>query len=212
MLFDRLQKLLEGPSGDKKMRPIHYLIILLCLGATLMLFTDFLAVDRQPDDASRSEMGNGPPGNEEPEAEPVLGRSEPDIIREYENAYETRLEEMLEAVVGVGEVEVMVNLDSTPELVTGKNTNVRNSTTKERDKDQATRDRQDMSRDEEVVVIQGEDQDQPIIVKKRKPQVRGVLVVAKGAENVQVRTWIAKAVGTLLDVPIYKVTILPKKG
>lgn len=45
-----------------------------------------------------------------------------------------------------------------------------------------------------------------------KPRVRGVLVVAKGADNIQVKAWITEAVQKVLDVPAYKISILPKKG
>jgi len=106
----------------------------------------------------------------------------------------------------------MVNLDSTPELVVGKNTNTRSSTNQETDKERATRNQNDQSRDEQVVVVQGGKQDQPVILKTLKPKVRGVLVVAKGADNIQVKAWITEAVQKVLDVPAYKISILPKKG
>jgi stage III sporulation protein AG len=121
------------------------------------------------------------------------------------------LKEILEKVVGVGDVEVMVNLDSTPELVVEKNRDIRSSATQETDKDKATRNQSEQSRSEQAIVISGK-QEQPVVLKTLKPKVRGVLVVAKGAENVQVKAWIMEAVQKALDVPIYKISILPKKG
>jgi len=109
-------------------------------------------------------------------------------------------------------VDVMVNLESTPELVVEKNRNIRSSTNQEMDKEKATRNQNDQSRDEQLVIIQGGKQDQPVVVKTLKPRVRGVLVVAKGADNIQVKAWITEAVQKVLDVPAYKISILPKKG
>ncbi|MFM1653070.1 stage III sporulation protein AG [Brevibacillus sp. B_LB10_24] len=200
-----------GQKNQKKMRPIHYFIILLGLGIVAMIFTDFLSV--QPDSPLPGSFNQAEPPTGEQASLPALGGTPgKDQIREYENLYETRLEEMLEGVIGVGKVEVMVNLDSTPEIVVEKNSNSRTAATKETDKDRATRDQTDQSKDEQVVVIQGSKQDQPIVVKTLKPKVRGVLVVAKGADNIQVKAWITEAVQKVLDVPAYRISILPKKG
>jgi stage III sporulation protein AG len=181
----------------------------------IMILTDFLQVERdQPLGLGGMESDVlAPTVNENETAAPALGGGRaPDLIAEYENMYETQLSEILSAVTGVGEVEVMVNLESTPELVMEKNTSASSSSNQETDKDKATRNQNEQSRDEEVVIIQGDKQDQPVVVKTMKPRVRGVLVVAKGADNIQVKAWITEAVQKVLDVPAYKISILPKKG
>ncbi|WP_228728139.1 stage III sporulation protein AG [Brevibacillus composti] len=212
-MLGKLKQLLESNGDKKKMKPIHYFIVIAGIGMAIMILTDFLSVGRdQPQGFGLgSNEATGPPAGEQ--TVPALGgASPPDLIREYENMYETQLKEILTSVVGVGDVEVMVNLDSTPELVVEKNRNIRSSTNQETDKDRATRNQNDQSRDEQVVVVQGGKQDQPVVLKTLKPKVRGVLVVAKGAENIQVKAWITEAVQKVLDVPAYKISILPKKG
>lgn len=213
-MLAKLKKLWEGEGGNKKLKPLHYFIVILGIGVAAMILTDFLRVEKD------RPLGFGVSGNEAPgppagdsSSTPAIGGSPaPDIIAEYENIYETQLRDILTNVVGVGEVEVMVNLESTPELVVAENRNIRSSTNQEMDKERATRNQNDQTRDEEVVVIQGGKQDQPVVVKTLKPRVRGVLVVAKGAENIQVKAWITEAVQKVLDVPAYKISILPKKG
>ncbi|EST56182.1 stage III sporulation protein AG [Brevibacillus panacihumi W25] len=213
-MLEKLKKWWEGDGGGaKKLKPIHYFIVVLGIGLAIMILTDFLRVEKdQPlGFGSLDNDSTGPPASEL--ASPAMGQAPvPDVIAEYENIYETQLREILSTVVGVGAVEVMVNLDSTPELIVEKNTNSRSSTNQETDKDKATRNQNDQSRDEEVVIVQGGKQDQPVIVKTMKPRVRGVLVVAKGADNIQVKAWITEAVQKVLDVPVYKISILPKKG
>lgn len=225
-MLAKLKKLWEGDGGNKKLKPIHYFIVILGIGIATMILTDFLSVEKdQPLGFVSSDGGGAPPdangggggwfggGDEADPSTPAIGGSPaPDIIAEYENIYATQLRDILVNVVGVGEVEVMVNLESTPELVVGTNSNVRSSTNQEMDKDKATRNQNDQSRDSEVVIIQGGKQDQPVILKTLKPRVRGVLVVAKGADNIQVKAWITEAVQKVLDVPAYKISILPKKG
>lgn len=208
------KKIVVGSKGkSQKLKPLHYFIVILGIGVAIMILTDFLRVEKdQP--LGFGDIGNeapGPPGGDS--TSQVLGGSPTtDIIAEYENIYETQLRDILASVVGVGEVEVMVNLESTPELVVEKNRNIRSSTNQEMDKEKATRNQNDQSRDEQVVIVQGGKQDAPVIVKTLKPKVRGVLVVAKGADNIQVKAWITEAVQKVLDVPAYKISILPKKG
>ncbi|MBO8163140.1 MAG: stage III sporulation protein AG [Brevibacillus sp.] len=210
-MLSKLKQLLGNTPGDKQLKPIHYLILLLSIGAAVMIFTDFLSVERDPPAESEHYAAARPDG--EPPAAPALGSSVgSDVIQEYENIYETQLAEILEAVIGVGQVEVMVNLDSTPEVIVEKNRDTRSATTKETDRENATRNQIDQSRNEQVVVVQGTKQEHPVVVKTVKPKVRGVLVVAKGAENIQVKAWILEAVQKVLDVPAYKISVLPKKG
>lgn len=213
-----LRKLLQSEPNQKKMRPIHYFIVLLGIGIAFMIFTDFLAVKSETFGEDGTGFGSSGviTGSEQSQtnapSSPTLGSSpENNVIREYENMYETQLKEILETVVGVDKVEVMVNLDSTPELVVEKNRNSRSANTQEVDKDKATRNQSDQSRDEQVVVLSAK-QEQPVVLKTLKPKVRGVLVVAKGAENIQVKAWITEAVQKALEVPAYKISILPKKG
>ncbi|WJQ83920.1 stage III sporulation protein AG [Brevibacillus brevis] len=208
------KKIVVGSKGkNQKLKPLHYFIVILGIGVAIMILTDFLRVEKdQP--LGFGDIGSeaqGSPGGDA--TSQVLGGSPTtDIIAEYENIYETQLREILASVVGVGEVQVMVNLESTPELVVEKNRNIRSSTNQEMDKEKATRNQNDQSRDEQVVIVQGGKQDAPVIVKTLKPKVRGVLVVAKGADNIQVKAWITEAVQKVLDVPAYKISILPKKG
>ena len=50
-----------------------------------------------------------------------------------------------------------------------------------------------------------------LFLQTKKPEIRGVLVVAKGAENIQVKKWIIEAVTRALDVPSHRVAVMPKK-
>ena len=70
---------------------------------------------------------------------------------------------------------------------------------------------QDTSTDEQVVIIRNGEKEVPIIVGEIKPEIRGVLVVAKGAENIQVKKWIIEAVTRSLGVPSHRVAVMPKK-
>lgn len=49
------------------------------------------------------------------------------------------------------------------------------------------------------------------MISKEKPAVAGVLVVAEGVENVQVKAWVVEAVSRVLDVAPHRVSVMPKK-
>ena len=69
----------------------------------------------------------------------------------------------------------------------------------------------DQSEEEQLVIIREGDKEVPIVLETKKPQVRGVLVVAKGAENVQIEKRIIESVTKLLDVPSHRVSVMPRK-
>ncbi|NUJ69844.1 stage III sporulation protein AG, partial [Pseudoalteromonas sp. 2102] len=70
---------------------------------------------------------------------------------------------------------------------------------------------QDESTDEKIVIVRKGDEETPLVLQTRKPEIRGVLVVAKGADQVQVKKWIVEAVTRTLNVPSHRVAVLPKK-
>lgn len=198
----------NGEEGEKRINIFQKLLVLAGIGAAVMIFSSFLT-SRQ--DAVPLQNTN-PPVNEQAVFASKDKSSSDMSMADYESFYENQLQEILEEVIGIGEVSVMVNLESTEEVIVEKDINVKNQQTKEVDKDRATRDITDTSRDEKVVLVQGERGEQPIVVKRVKPKVRGVLVVAKGAENMKVKAWITEAVQKSLHVEPHKISILPKRG
>lgn len=65
--------------------------------------------------------------------------------------------------------------------------------------------------DEKVVIYNVGNDEQPLILKTIKPEVRGVIIVVDGAENLQLKAMIIDAVQKFLDIPSYKIALLPKK-
>ncbi|MFK4997693.1 stage III sporulation protein AG [Bacillus sp. N9] len=135
-----------------------------------------------------------------------------DEMKQLEDQYENQLKEALEGIVGVSHVSVVVHVGSTEQKVFEKNTILRNQTTSEEDKEGGTRQIEDQSQEEELVLINEGERDTPVVKEIRKPEIKGVLIVAGGAENIQVKKWIIEAVTRLLDVPSHKVAVIPKKS
>ena len=60
---------------------------------------------------------------------------------------------------------------------------------------------EDQSQEDQLVTVRDGDEEVPVIIETKKPVIRGVLVVAGGAENMTVKNWIIEAVTRVLDVP-----------
>ncbi|GAE36337.1 stage III sporulation protein AG [Halalkalibacter akibai] len=205
-----LQNLFKKSGGGKKKKlPLHYILLLGCVGLALMITGNLLT------NPAGDEEQSLPVFNEEQEDdEPVFKRSssvEPNSMQDYEMRYENQLKEILEQMVGISDVSVMVNLAETERNVYERNVNEKQQNTDETDREGGTRKVEDLSRDEQIVITRNGDKEVPILVQTEKPTIRGVLVVAKGVENAQVKSWVIEAVSRGLDVPTHRVSVMPKK-
>ena len=205
-----LEKLLgKNDKGDvKKPHLFRWLILLGLAGALLMVLNQMTVKEVDPIQSGRA----SPVLNEDANS-PAMGTEskERTTFREYEQAYETELKELLQKIVGVGNVEVMVTIDSTEELVVEKSLKQTRQTTNERDQTGATRQITDVTNSGEVVLLQVSGDEKPIVIQYIKPKIRGVAVVAEGAENLTVKKLLLEAVERGLDVPINRISILPRK-
>lgn len=129
---------------------------------------------------------------------------------EMETSYEKELEDMLNKIQGVSEAEVMVNLDSTNIHVYEKNLIKGSQTTEESDQHGGDRTVEDQTEESQVVLVRQGDREVPLLVQTKKPEVRGVFVIAKGAENKTVENWIVESVSRVLDVPTHRISVMPK--
>jgi stage III sporulation protein AG len=193
------------PSSNSPLRSFRWLFILGLTGAALMIITSFISVEQEVMPIPKS----GP--NADQQAFIGKNSEEPMTMSDYEEMYEAELREILQEIVGVGAVSVMVTIESTEEIVVKENVNSRKSTTEEKDKQGATRLITDIQNDGQVVIYNAQQGEKPIIIKTIKPQIRGILIVAKGAENVRIEKMITDAVRKSLSVPAYRISVLPKK-
>ncbi|MDE3839542.1 stage III sporulation protein AG [Bacillus methanolicus] len=201
----------EGHS-EKKPGKYHYLLLVLLFGAAIMLISNML----YSGNASTPDMQvfNNKEANKAEEV-PAFGQKKSEkksLMQHYEEAYETQLKEALEGILGVDDVTVVVNVDATEKQILEKNFVTQSQTTTETDREGGTRKVEDASKDEQLVIVRNGEKEIPIVVETKKPEIRGVLVVAKGADNIQIKKWIIEAVTRVLDVPSHRVAVMPKKS
>lgn len=130
------------------------------------------------------------------------------------NALEKDLENKIQATLarmdGVGQVQVTVTLETGLKNEYVRNQNTTKRTSKETDKESGTRETTEVNENNQVVIPNGASQ--PAIVMEERPEIAGVLIVAEGARNAQVREAIHASARTLLNIPAAKISVQPMGG
>ncbi|MGM0471564.1 MAG: hypothetical protein ACQEQI_04695 [Bacillota bacterium] len=125
-----------------------------------------------------------------------------------ESLMEQKLAEILSNLSGVGEVKVDITLDSGTEYKYVRDVDTSSKNTQEHE----GREAHQKSKREEVVVIRNQSGAEEAVVKQEiKPRIRGVVVVAQGAEVSQIKANLVAAVKVGLGVETHKIVILPMK-
>lgn len=130
---------------------------------------------------------------------------------EIEKELKFELKNILQQTDGVGRVEVMIYFASGEEQVPALNINDSTNATEEIDTEGGRRQTTQKNNGSTVVITNDGDKSQPLIVKKNKPKVTGVLVVAEGAEDKVTEYRIRKAVTNLFNIPDNQVNVYPMK-
>ncbi|MBA4535775.1 stage III sporulation protein AG [Bacillus aquiflavi] len=198
-------------SKQGKRNKYHYLLLVILFGAAIMLIGNLIPSGNQKSTDDIPVIKGEKDIKEELPAFGQKNSKDNEIITAYEKAYENQLKEALEKMIGVEDVTVVVNIDATEKKVLEKNTVTQSQTTDETDQEGGKRKVEDQSKDEQVVIIRNGEKEVPIVLETKKPEIRGVLVVAKGADHIQVKKWIIEAVTRVLDVPSHRVAVMPKK-
>ncbi|WP_440895822.1 stage III sporulation protein AG [Amphibacillus sp. Q70] len=204
--FKKMLDWLNNQQSNRKLTKSNYLIILACIGIILLIISQWFTSSNQ------TEVGDGNQSAvlDEEKTETFANKDVNDPLFDLEQAYQSDLSEMLEKIAGISEVEVMVNLEATGEKVYEKNLIVGTQTTVESDQGGGTRNIDDLTEEQQVVIIRQGDTEVPLIVQSKKPEVRGVLVVADGVEQIQLKQWATEAVSRVLDVAPHRVSIMPR--
>lgn len=213
----------ENTSSDKEQSqhsPFKltrkYVLALLGLGVCWMIASSLFANSTGKTNSMLSPIStetSGSPKNNDEAVETLKlgGEKSSGSINDFENKYEQQLTETLNQMAGVSKVKVEVNVDGSEKNVYQLNRTDRTQQTEEVDKQGGKRNIEDESHDTQLVVINDGEKEIPVIVETEMPDIKGVLIIAKGAENLEVKNMIREAVTRLLDVPSHRVAVLPKK-
>ncbi|SHM51586.1 stage III sporulation protein AG [Caldanaerovirga acetigignens] len=130
-------------------------------------------------------------------------------IQLFQSVIEKRLEQILSQIEGAGRVKVMVTLESEGYVEPAYNSIDNKRVTEENDSEGGVRSITEIQANKQVVLLNKGGKEEPLLVKKIEPTVKGVLIVAEGGNSSQIVDRITKATSTLLGIPLYKIKVLP---
>lgn len=188
MDFKKLMDYFKG--GNKKKNLFTNIIILGLIGVLVVIVSSFFS---STDSLLTSQ-------NSKKQETKIENESSSQNIENYETSVENKLKNTLEDMDGVGKVQIMLYFESGEEQVPAFNVNKSTSTIDETDNSGGKRTTTQNSDGDTVVMSKDGDKESPLILKKYKPKVTGVCIVAEGAENEATKLSITNAVVDLFGI------------
>lgn len=194
-----INRFLKG--GNKKL--LLNLAIIILAGILLMLISDIVG------NLTKKKAPVKDSGNVEVNTNSALPVSK--TGNDYEDTLKNDLASTLSQIQGVGRISVMIYFETGEESVPGVNKNNNSKKTEEKDTEGGTRNTiEDVNGETTVILNKGSDTE-PFIVKKVKPKIGGVMIVAEGADNIAIKEQLLNSVRTLLNIPASKVAVMTMK-
>lgn len=130
----------------------------------------------------------------------------------YQYQMEEKVRKVLSTMEGVGNVEVLLTLQSSEELVVEKDTRIVRDNADETGEN-GTLTSQSVDSEETTVFSQaGSSASEPYVIKTIQPKVEGVLVIAEGAGSGEVNKNITEAIQVLFGIESHKIKVAKMKS
>jgi len=120
---------------------------------------------------------------------------------------EMKLKQKLSAIKGAGKVEVMITYKSGKEYVPALSQVESSTVTKEQDASGGVRTVTQSEQNNEPVTMNDSSGAKPLILKEIEPEIKGVIVIAEGADDLGVRIELRRAVQTALGLNANQVEV-----
>ncbi len=136
------------------------------------------------------------------------------IAQEYAAGLETRLEQLLSGIEGVGRADVMVTLEGGVEYVyaqeeTRGNDTVRQPAGSQTGEEEAVTVSSRENVEQRYIIVETEyGKREALVLTEREPSVRGVVVVCDGADDIRVQQKLTTVVTTALGIPSTRVCVV----
>ena len=136
--------------------------------------------------------------------------SRDDVISDIQHLIQNDLESALESIQGISNVQVLVQLDASSLKVYEQNTITGYQRTEETDQGGGTRNVEDETIEQQTVILRKNNSEEPLLIQTKMPDIRGVLVIAEGVDQIQRKQMIVEAVSRLLDISTHRISVMPK--
>lgn len=131
-------------------------------------------------------------------------------IANYAAELESRLSKTLSQIEGAGSVDVMITLDGSSQLILAYDTESRTNSTDNTTSSGTSTKSNNTTTNSTPIIITKNGQSEPLILSEIMPNIKGVVVVCEGANNIRVKLNILQAVQALLGVSSGQIEIFVK--
>jgi stage III sporulation protein AG len=131
-------------------------------------------------------------------------------IAQIEDSLAQQVSSTLKEIEGVGSVVVSISLETGYKQEYAQNITSDSSTIKENDNAGGTRTTNTTNQRTEVVFAQN--RNEALVETQKAPEIRGVLVVADGAKDSDIKMKLSHAVQAMLDLPAHRVMVVSKES
>ena len=129
---------------------------------------------------------------------------------QYARSLEERLNKVLSSIAGAGSVDCMITLDGEVERVLAYSNDEQNSSTENTTSSGTTNKTESSTSNKEPIIINVNGTSEPLVLYEIMPDIKGIVIVSSGADDVRVKLDILKAVQALLNVTSAQVEIFVK--
>lgn len=124
---------------------------------------------------------------------------------------ETKLEQILSNINGVGNVKVLITYSQTSQVVPMYDEDSTRTTTEETDSSGGTRVTNEVSIKKDIIYEENDNKKSPITQSILSAKIEGAVVTAEGAKNAEVKTSIIQAVEAVTGLSTYKIQVFEMK-
>ena len=128
-----------------------------------------------------------------------------------EKTLEEKLQDILSLIDGAGKVNVLISYSNGIEQVPMYDVKQNTTTVQESDTSGGVRKTEEISNEQNIIFNENGNVRTPVIKQTINPKVVGVLVIADGANNLNVKENLIKAVEATLDVSAHRVQVFARK-
>lgn len=127
---------------------------------------------------------------------------------EYVKQLEEKVQTLVEKISGVGSSNVMITLENGVENVYANSEKKSTDNTTDNSSSGTSKATDKNNTEQNVVVVDGKDGKQALVVTQKEPTVKGVVVVCDGGDNLTVVQDVIDAVTTALRITSNRVTVV----
>ena len=159
-----------------------FIIILIIIGLFIIFLPDLVSETRDKTDFRASNEGDN---------------------LEYAKTLEQRVKAIVERLDGAGECEVMITLENGTERVYAVESRENKTESSDSERISSAYDSQ-----KSILTVSSGGNQEPIVVRKNEPRVRGVVIACEGADNDNTVLTITEAVRTLFSIPSSSICVI----